>query len=102
MPNTYWIILKRSRCLTMSHSILIIGPAWIGDMVMAQSLFKLLKERHSNATIDVLAPAWTFSLLKCMPEVSSAIEMPITHGEFKLRQRYQLGKSLRAKRYDQA
>lgn len=86
----------------MPHSILIIGPAWIGDMVMAQSLFKLIKERHPDATIDVLAPAWTFSILKCMPEVSSAIEMPITHGEVKLRKRYQLGKALRAKHYDQA
>jgi heptosyltransferase-2 len=82
--------------------ILVIGPAWIGDMVMAQSLFKLLKQRYPNAVIDVLAPAWTFSLLTCMPEVAQAIEMPITHGELKLRERYQLGKQLRAGGYDQA
>jgi len=84
------------------HNILVIGPAWIGDMVMAQSLFKLLKQRYDNVVIDVLAPAWTFSILSCMPEVSNAIEMPITHGEVKLRARYQLAKSLRTKQYDQA
>ena len=39
--------------------ILIIGPAWIGDMVMAQVLFMLLKQDHPNATIDVIAPEWT-------------------------------------------
>ncbi|VVC74888.1 ADP-heptose--LPS heptosyltransferase 2 [Aquicella siphonis] len=86
----------------MSYKILIIGPAWIGDMVMAQSLFKLIRQHHQDAEIDVLAPAWTFSLLKCMPEVAKAVEMPLTHGEVKLRTRYQLAKTLRASRYDQA
>lgn len=86
----------------MSHKILIIGPAWVGDMVMAQSLFKLLKERDANVVIDVLAPAWTFSLLSRMPEVREAIEMPLTHGELKLRERYQLAKTLKTRRYDQA
>ena len=82
--------------------ILVIGPAWIGDMVMAQSLFKLLKQRHPMATIDVMAPAWTASILRCMPEVTQILEMPLTHGEFKLLTRYRLGKQLRANHYDQA
>lgn len=86
----------------MAHKILIIGPAWIGDMVMAQSLFKLLKQEQPDAVIDVLAPAWTFSLLSCMSEVSQAIEMPLGHGELKLRTRYQLAKKLRDNKYDQA
>jgi heptosyltransferase-2 len=85
-----------------SYKILVIGPAWIGDMVMAQALFRLLKQRDPDVVIDVLAPAWTFSLIKCMPEISEAIEMPITHGEVKLRLRYQLGKKLRTRDYDQA
>ncbi len=82
--------------------ILIIGPAWVGDMVMAQSLLKLLKHRDPNVIIDVLASAWTFSLLSRMPEVSEAIEMPFTHGELKLRARYQFAKTLRARHYNQA
>jgi len=87
----------------MTHKkILVIGPAWIGDMVMAQSLFKLLKQQNATHTIHVLAPAWTFSLLQCMPEVTQAIEMPLTHGEIKLRTRYHLAKKLAANRYDQA
>jgi len=86
----------------MTKKILIIGPAWVGDMVMAQSLFKLLKQQNADVRIDVLAPAWTFSLLQCMPEISEALEIPLTHGEFKLRARYQLGKKLREKAYDEA
>ena len=86
----------------MPQKILIVGPAWIGDMVMAQSLFKLLKQQHPEATIDVLAPGWTFSLLSCMPEVSRAIEMPLKHGELNLRMRYKIAKTLRDNKYDQA
>ena len=86
----------------MARKILIIGPAWVGDMVMAQSLFKLLKHHDANVVIDVLAPAWTFSLLNRMREVSCAIETPFAHGELKLLKRYQLAKSLEQARYDQA
>ncbi len=86
----------------MSDKILMVGPAWVGDMVMAQSLFKLIKKNRPEALIDVLAPAWSLPLLTRMPEVNSGIIMPLTHGQFNLRERYQLGKSLRAARYDQA
>lgn len=71
-------------------------------MVMAQSLFKLIKMREPDSTLDVLAPAWTFSLLEKMPEVSRAIEMPFKHGELKLTKRFQLARQLRANQYDQA
>src|SRR5262245_30222091 len=86
----------------MSKRILIIGPAWVGDMVMAQSLLKLLKAQNPDVILDVLAPAWTFSLLSRMPEVADAIEIPFTHGELKLRERYQFAKTLRARGYAQA
>lgn len=85
----------------MSKKILIVGPAWVGDMVMAQCLFKLLKQQQPDVIIDVLAPAWSLSLLARMPEVSSAIVMPFGHGQLQLRKRYQFAKTLRAKKYDQ-
>lgn len=86
----------------MSKRILIVGPSWVGDMVMAQTLFKLIKERQPNAIIDVLASSWTFALLSCMPQVSQTIANPLSHGEFNLSLRYQIGKSLRPNKYDQA
>jgi len=85
-----------------SKKILIIGPSWVGDMVMAQCLFRLLKQRDPTITIHVLASAWTFSLLSRMPEVSEAIEIPFTHGELKLAERYRFAKTLRNRGYDQA
>src|SRR5688572_32508002 len=78
----------------MPHKILVVGPSWVGDMVMAQCLFKLLKQQNPACQIDVLAPAFTFPLLSRMNEVARAIEMPILHGELALKKRYQIGKTL--------
>ncbi len=82
--------------------ILIVGPAWVGDMVMAQTLFKQLRHDRPYCIIDVLAPAWTQPLLNRMPEVNEAIASPFRHGQLALWQRYQLGRSLRARQYDEA
>lgn len=84
------------------QKILIIGPAWIGDMMMAQSLFKCLKIRNPESEIHVLASSWTQDLLRQMPEVNQIINMPLGHGVFALKERYQLGKSLRNVGYQQA
>ena len=81
--------------------ILVVGPSWAGDMVMAQSLFITLKKAMPECQIDVLAPAWSFSLLDRMPEVTKAIAMPLLHGQFSLLDRIKLGKELRAEGYHQ-
>lgn len=84
------------------QKILIIGPAWVGDMVMAQVLFKQLKIINPNAIIDVMAPGWSEPLLERMPEVRKALVMPLGHGALDLKTRWQLGVALRAEKYDQA
>jgi len=84
------------------QQILVAGPAWVGDMVMAQSLFMTLKQRSHPVEIDVLAPAWSNPIIARMPEVRESINLPVSHGEFGLLRRYELGKSLRVKQYDQA
>ncbi len=71
-------------------------------MVMAQSLFIALKKIHPDSEIDVVAPAWSVPLLKRMPEVYRAIEIPVGHRQLKLLARYRIGKSLRDRFYDQA
>lgn len=86
----------------MPERILIIGPSWVGDMVMAQSLFMRLRERQPDCEIDVLAPAWSLPLIARMPEVRAGIEMPLGHGNFGLAARRKLGHSLRDKGYTQS
>ena len=85
-----------------SEKILVLGPAWVGDMVLAQSLFTTLKQQNPNCQIDVAAPAWTLPLLERMPEVTKAIALPFKHGEFAFGERIRFGKSLRKAAYTQA
>ena len=81
----------------MTERILILGPAWVGDMVLAQSLFKTLKTNNPTCIIDVAAPAWTLPLLERMPEVSKKIALPFKHGELAFWQRIAFGKTLKKK-----
>lgn len=82
-------------------SILVIGPRWVGDMVMAQCLFAALKEKHPGAAIDIIAPAWAAPLVKRMPELRHRIEAATRPGSFDLGERRRLGRLLRG-RYDEA
>ena len=82
--------------------ILVCGPAWVGDMVMAQSLFNKIRKNQPAAAIDVLAPAWSVPLIRRMPEVDHAIELPVGHGQLKLGQRLSIAKRLAKNSYDQA
>ena len=84
-----------------ADAILVVGPSWVGDMVMAQSLFKALRDNSAAIAIDVLAPGWSLPLLARMPEVRAGVEMPLGHGRLGLLKRWQLGQSLQG-RYRQA
>ena len=86
----------------MPEKILVLGPAWVGDMVLTQSLFKTLKTNRPDCIIDVAAPAWTLPLLDRMPEVSGKIALPFKHGELAFWQRLQFGKGLKNAGYTQA
>lgn len=86
----------------VAKKYLIIGPSWVGDMVMAQSLFIDIKQREPNCQIDVLAPAWTAALLDRMPEVTELIAGNFNHGKLSLGARIKLAKSLRSKAYTNA
>ena len=82
--------------------ILVVGPSWVGDMVMAQSLFKTIKAGSGSARITVLAPRWSEPLLKRMPEVDAAIEMPVGHGKIQLGVRRRLARDIRQYGFAQA
>ncbi|NMG16435.1 lipopolysaccharide heptosyltransferase II [Aromatoleum bremense] len=84
-----------------TRRILVVGPSWVGDMVMAQSLFMTLQAEDPCA-IDVLAPGWSLPILERMPEVRRGIAMPLGHGQFGLGMRWRLGRELAQARYDQA
>ena len=82
--------------------LLVVAPNWIGDALMAQPLLARLRARLPQARIDVLAPAWVAAVLRRMPEVAGVIETPFAHGRLALRERWRLGRTLKALGYQQA
>lgn len=82
-----------------AEKILILGPSWVGDMVLAHSLFQTLKTQHPNAIIDVAAPAWTLPLIARMPEINQGIALPFKHGQLALLERIKFGLSLKKQGY---
>ena len=83
-------------------NILVVGPSWVGDTVISQSLLKLLLQQNPTAKIDYLAPPWTLPLLARMPEVRHGISNPFGHGAVRFGARHALGKTLREEHYDHA
>lgn len=86
----------------LAAKILVVGPSWVGDMVMSQVLYRSLLQSRPGVVIDVLTPAWSGPLLQRMPEVRRSITMPLHHGELGLARRWRLGRALRDEQYEQA
>jgi len=83
-------------------NILVVGPSWVGDMVMSQSLLLRLKEDNPNSSIDVLAPDWCRPVLARMPQVNKAIAMPVGHGSLQWGVRKNVATSLQENNYQQS
>ncbi len=82
--------------------LLIVGPSWVGDAVMAQTLYKLIKEDNQDHRIEVLSPDWSLPLLERIEEVSRSIPSPFKHGDLKLKIRFKMGKQLRQENHDRS
>ena len=85
----------------MSRRILVVGPSWVGDMVMAQPLVHQLSG-GGKATVDMLVPPWVMGLAARMPGVTDAMASPFGHGELALGRRWRLGRDISRRGYDQA
>lgn len=84
----------------MIQKILIVAPAWLGDMVMAHSLIQALKVQHPQAELAVLAPKSTLTITELMPEITQHFLIDEGHGEFSLKKRWRLAREIRRQRFD--
>jgi len=80
--------------------ILIFAPSWVGDMVMAQTLFKVLHQQYAHLTLDVISPPWPYDLLQRMPEVNEHYKIEIERGKLGWKVRRQLADKLKSNQYD--
>ena len=81
--------------------ILVVAQAWIGDLVLSQILYALLKRQQPDASIDVVAPGWAGALLGRRPQVSRHIPLDVGHGQLGLWRRWTTARRLGAE-YRQA
>jgi len=82
--------------------VLIVAPAWVGDMVMCSSLVQVLAKKHPGAQIHLVAPPATAPLGERMPGVAGTRTLDADHGELALAARWRLGHSLVRERFDLA
>lgn len=82
--------------------ILVVAPAWVGDMVMAESAIRHAAETHPGARIDVIAPAATAPLAGRMATVSRVWTMPAEHGRLGLGMRWRMARQIVGERYELA
>ena len=82
--------------------VLIVAPNWVGDLVIAQGLMRLLKQNNPEVVIHVLVRGKLSSLLERMPEVDKILLAPTVSGKLQLKSQYFFARSLRAEKYDQA
>lgn len=83
------------------YRILVVAPAWVGDMVMAHSLFQVLRQQRKRLEITVLAPPWSAPIVARMPEVDANEVLSTRHGKLALGKRWRLARMLQ-NRFDQA
>lgn len=80
--------------------VLLVAPAWVGDMVMAHTLVPGLVRR--GAVVEFLAPPATADLARRMPGVSAVHELDVGHGVVGLRERADAARRLKARGFDWA
>ncbi len=81
---------------------LVIAPNWIGDALMAQPLFTLLKRHDPSQHLVALAPRWVAPVLDAMPEVDATIATDLAHGALQWTARRALAAEIAAQRFDRA
>ncbi|MEJ2203578.1 MAG: lipopolysaccharide heptosyltransferase II [Gemmatimonadota bacterium] len=82
--------------------ILIVGPAWVGDMVMAHTLVQTLVARHEDPEIVMLAPPASQPIAARMPEVAESIPLDVRHGRLDWGVRRRMAKEMKSRRFEVA
>ena len=89
-----------SRHPSAQRKVLVVAPAWVGDMVMAHTLVPGLVEQ--GATVDFLAPAATATLATRMPGVAAVHRIETQHGRLGLAARRKAAQALKPLGFEQA
>ena len=84
-----------------NKKILIIAPAWIGDLIISAAFIKALKNNKNN-TLDILINSNLISIANLIPGIRKVIPSETEHGRLSLLYRIKIGLSLRSEKYDES
>ncbi len=82
--------------------ILIVGPSWVGDMVMSHVAVQLLRASYPQSHIAVTAPTASLPIASRMAEVNQTIVWPFGHGAVQWKARLAFARELSSQRFDLA
>ena len=80
-------------------NILIIAPAWVGDLIISLAFINALKRIHKDSKIDLLVNENLVDIAKYFPDISNVITSHTRHGKLSLLHRISTGLKLRKKNY---
>jgi heptosyltransferase-2 len=82
------------------NKALVVGPAWVGDMVMSHALVRLLAELYDE--VYMAAPRASTPVAERMTEIRRVLPIDITHGQLAWGKRWQIGRMLKDFEFDAA
>ena len=83
-----------------NKKILIIAPAWIGDLIISAAFIKALKNDQDNS-IDILINSNLVNVAHLIPGLRKVIPSETEHGKLSLSYRIKMGLSLRSESYNE-
>ena len=86
--------------LAARERVLVVSPAWVGDMVMSQTLVATLAGR--GAEVHCLAPRATCDLARRMPGVAASHLIRTRHGRLDFSERSRVAMRLKRLRFQRA
>ena len=93
---------RKQESTQASTRVLVVAPAWVGDMVMCQPLLQLIKAKQPNSFFQVVAPKATAPVATRMAEVDEVTVAEFEHGKLGWSARRGLGHQLRGHKFDVA
>ncbi len=83
-----------------NKKILIVAPAWIGDLIMSAAFIKALQNKQA-CSIDILVNSNLVHIANLIPGIRKVIPSETQHGKLSLSYRIKLGLNLRSENYDE-
>ena len=85
-----------------NNKVLVVAPAWIGDLIISSAFINALKKSHRDLQIDLLVNENLSDIAMLFPNVTNIIISKTTHGKLSFFYRLQLGFKLRRNNYSKS